>query len=29
MNAKLTINKSFHVQVRRNGSKSLADGKGP
>ena len=27
MNAKLTINKSFHVQVRRNGSKSLAEGK--
>lgn len=27
MNGKLTINKSFHVQVRRNGSKSLADGK--
>ncbi|TWU01753.1 hypothetical protein [Neorhodopirellula pilleata] len=29
MNAKLTINRSFHVQTRRNGSKSLADGKAP
>ena len=29
MNANLTINRSFHVQVRRNGSKSLADGKAP
>ncbi|QDT61439.1 hypothetical protein SV7mr_39740 [Stieleria bergensis] len=27
MNAKLTVNKSFHVQVRRNGSKSIAYGK--
>ncbi|TWU64550.1 hypothetical protein [Crateriforma conspicua] len=27
MNAKLTVNKSFHVQVRRNGSKNLAEGK--
>lgn len=29
MNAKLTVNRSFHVQTRRNGSKSLADGKSP
>ena len=29
MNAKLTINRSFHVQTRRNGSKNLADGKAP
>ena len=29
MNAKLTVNRSFHVQTRRNGSKSLADGKAP
>ena len=29
MNAKLTVNRSCHVQVRRNGSKSLADGKAP
>ena len=29
MNSKLTVNRSFHVQTRRNGSKSLADGKAP
>ncbi|MGB7328405.1 MAG: hypothetical protein WBD31_26245, partial [Rubripirellula sp.] len=29
MNAKLTVNRSFHVQTRRNGSKTLADGKAP
>ena len=29
MNSKLTLNLSFHVQTRRNGSKSLADGKAP
>ena len=29
MNAKLTVNRSFHVQTRRNGSKSLADGEAP
>ncbi|NND98820.1 MAG: hypothetical protein HKN47_15985 [Pirellulaceae bacterium] len=27
MNAKLTVNRSFHVQTRRNGSKALANGK--
>ncbi|TWU28037.1 hypothetical protein [Novipirellula artificiosorum] len=29
MNSKLTVNRSFHVQTRRNGSKSLAEGKAP
>ena len=29
MNSKLTVNRSFHLQTRRNGSKSLADGKAP
>jgi len=29
VNAKLTVNRPFHVQTRRNGSKSLADGKAP
>ena len=29
MNSKLTVNRSFHVQTRRNGSKSLAGGKAP
>ncbi|TWU38576.1 hypothetical protein [Novipirellula artificiosorum] len=29
MNKKLTINRSFHVKIRRNGSKSLEDGKEP
>lgn len=29
MNFKLTVNRSFHVQTRRNGGKSLADGKAP
>ena len=29
MNSKLTVNRSFHVQPPRDGSKSLADGKAP
>ena len=29
MNGKLTVNRPFHVQTRRNGSKLLADGKAP
>ncbi len=29
MNDKLTVNRSFHVQTRRSGSKSLANGKAP
>lgn len=29
MNNKLTINRSFHVKTRRNGSKSMEDGKAP
>ena len=29
MNGQLTINRSFHVKVRRNGSKSLEDGVAP
>ena len=29
MNRPLTINRSFHVQTRRNGSKNLANGKAP
>ena len=29
MNGKLTVNRPFHVQKRRNGSKLLADGKAP
>lgn len=29
MSKPLTINRSFHVQTRRNGSKSLANGKAP
>ena len=29
MNAKLTVNRAFHVQTRRNGSRSLANGKAP
>ena len=29
MSAKLTINRSFHVKTRRNGSKRLEDGKAP
>ncbi|WP_442508701.1 hypothetical protein SH528x_000230 [Novipirellula sp. SH528] len=29
MNNKLTINRSFHVKTRRNGSKSMEEGKAP